>query len=231
MPDKDTLYHELLEDLRAGGCPVCRAAYRAGDSYLNALLHEGVVDVRIRDELRAARGPCHRHAWRMARKRGSVLGTAIVYRDIVNTLTQILDAAESAPLRLFGGNKQALCRQLASSSLCPACDLEADAIRRAGKTLLKHLSDPEIADGYALAGGLCMTHFQVVLGHASEGATRTLAGWQAAVFRQLRAELDELIRKHDHRFRGEPILEREAGCWTRAVAAVVGQEESLQQND
>jgi hypothetical protein len=39
----------------------------------------------------------------------------------------------------------------------------------------------------------------------------------------LRDELDELIRKHDYRFRSEPISDREAVSWTRAVAALVGE--------
>jgi hypothetical protein len=226
MAEKDVLYFELLETLQAGGCALCRLSRRASDSYLNALLYEGVTDVRIRADLREARGPCYRHAWRMAHKRGSLLGTAIIYRDVVNTLTKALEqGATSASGGLFGRKTVELQKRLAATTECPACRLETDAEQRAAKTLLKYLKDAPIAVAYVAAGGLCLPHFQLVLGHAGEVAARTLAEWQATALRRLRDELDELIRKHDHRFRAEPISEREAVAWQRAVAIAVGEDE------
>jgi hypothetical protein len=224
MAEQDTLYFELFEAFQAGGCALCRLAHKAGESYLNALLYEGVTDVPIREELRNARGPCHRHAWQMANKRGSVLGTAVIYRDVVNTLARILQEEAAAPRR-WRGNRDALARRLAPTAGCPACAMEQDAERRAAKTLLKHIGSADIAAAYDAAGGLCLPHFQVVLAHAGEEATRTLAGWQESALCRLRDELDELIRKHDYRFRGEPTTDEEAVSWMRAVAAAVGQPE------
>ena len=222
MAEKDTLYFELLDALQAGGCALCGLARKASDSYLNALLYEGVTDVPVRDELRNARGPCYRHAWQMVDKRGSVLGTAVIYRDIVNTLAKALQQDADAPRR-WRGYREALARRLAPSTGCPACTLEQNAERRSAKTLLKHLDSAEVAAAYAAAGGLCLPHFQVVLSHAGEEATRTLAQWQEGALCRLRDELDELIRKHDYRFRGEPTTEEEAVSWRRAVAAAVGE--------
>jgi hypothetical protein len=226
MVEKDTLYFELLEALQAGGCALCRLAHKASESYLNALLYEGVTDVPIREELRNARGPCHRHAWQMANKRGSVLGTAVIYRDVVNTLAKALQEEVAAPRR-WRGNRDGLARRLAPTTGCPACALEQDADRRSAKTLLKHLGSADIAAAYVAAGGLCLPHFQVVLAHAGEETTRTLAQWQESALCRLRDELDELIRKHDYRFRGEPTTEEEAVSWKRAVAAAVGEPEPV----
>jgi len=225
MAERDVLYHELLEAMQAGGCPLCRLARKSSDSYLNALIYEGVVDVKTRETLRDARGPCYRHAWRIARRRGSVLGTSIVYRDVVNTLTKALEGQAEASARRFGRGQPELARQLAASEDCPACTLEAESVRRYSKTLLKYLGDSEIEQAYITAGGLCLPHFQAVLSHASPGQAKTLAAWQAAAWRRLRDELDELIRKHDYRFRGETISEAEADSWERAVAMLVGDEE------
>jgi Family of unknown function (DUF6062) len=221
MTEKDAIYFELLEALTAGGCALCRLTYKAADSYINALLYEGVVDVPIRDALRSARGLCHRHAWQMAGKRGSVLGTAVIYRDVVNTLARVLHE-EAVASRGWRGSREALVRSLAPKARCPACTLAEDAEQRAARTLLRHLASTEIAAAYAAAGGLCLPHFQVVLSHAGSGPARTLAQWQEDAFARLRDELDELIRKHDHRFRGEPITEEEAASWKRAVAAIAG---------
>jgi hypothetical protein len=224
MADKDVLYHEILEALQAGGCVLCRLGRRAGDSYLHALIYEGVTDPGLREKIRDARGPCFRHAWRLANQRGAVLGTAILYRDFVNTLTKALEAGGDAPRRLrFGGRGQSdLDAGLAPTAPCPACTLEADAAHRTAKILLKHLDDPEMERAYVTAGGLCLPHFRLALSHAGGDAPRTLAQWQATAWRHLRDELDELIRKHDHRFAHERVTDEEANSWQRAVAAVVG---------
>jgi len=229
MAEKDVLYHELLDALRAEGCAICRLARKASDSYINALLYEGVVDVDLRQKLRDARGPCYVHAWRMASRRGAVLGTAIVYRDVINTVAKVLEAPEKRSLL---GGKGSLAQRLAATGPCPACSLEEDAVRRAIKTLLKHVDDAEVAKSYVAAGGLCLPHFTETLvqagAHAGGTASQSLADWQAAAFRRLRDELDELIRKHDYRFSGEAITAQEAVAWTRAVAAAVGEAERLE---
>jgi hypothetical protein len=222
VTERDTLYFELLEALQAGGCALCRLASKASDSYVNALLHEGVTDLPIRDELRNARGLCHRHAWQMAGKRGSVLGTAVIYRDVVNTLAGVLHEEAAGPQR-WRGRRKTLARRLAPTASCPACRLAEDAERRAAKTLLKHLAATEISSAYAAAGGLCLPHFQLVISHAGEDLAPTLAQLQGDALSRLRDALDELIRKYDHRFRGEAITEEEAASWKRAVAIVAGE--------
>ncbi len=225
MADQDVFYHELLEAMAAGGCPMCRLARKASDSYLNALIYEGVVDVGVRDKLRNARGLCYRHAWRIARRRGSVLGISIIYSDVVNTLVKTLEAQADAPARLFSRGQPHLAHGLAAGEECPACVLEHDANRRHARTLLRHLDSDDIQAGYVATGGLCLPHFQLTLSHASTGQAKTLAAWQAEAWRKLRGELDELIRKHDYRFQGETISEDEADSWERAVAAMIGDEE------
>lgn len=230
MAEKDVLYHELLEALQAEGCAVCRLARRASDSYLRALIYEGVTDVKLREALRDARGLCDRHGWRLAGQRGAVLGTAIIYRDVVNTLVKALEANADLPSRLFRRGQPELSRALASSAECPACALEQDAEQRSVKILLNHVSDTVIAETYRQTGGLCLPHFQLALSHASQATLKTLTGWQAEVWRQLRGELDELIRKHDYRFRSEPMTEAEEDAWRRAVAALVGEAEPSERN-
>ncbi len=222
---EDVLYHELLESLHAEGCPICRLARRASDSYFRALIYEGVTDVKLREALRDARGLCERHAWRMAGRRGAVLGTAIIYRDVINTLVKVLEANADLPSRLFRRGQPDLDRALAPSADCPACLLEQDAEHRSAKILLNHVGDNAIADAYRKAGGLCLPHFQITISHASQAAVKELAGWQAEAWSRLRGELDELIRKHDYRFRSEPVTEAETVAWERAVAAVVGEPE------
>lgn len=225
MVEKDVLYHEVLEALQQGGCPLCRLARRASDSYLHALIYEGVTDVKVREELRDARGLCARHGWRLAGQRGAVLGTAIIYRDVINTLVRVLEAGEAGGSRFLGRREGSLGRALAATRECPACVLERDAEQRTAKILLRHLEDAAIQEEYRKAGGLCLPHLQLALSHGGQAATRTLAAWQAGAWSELRDHLDELIRKHDYRFRHEPVTEAESVSWERAVAGIVGERE------
>ncbi|MGE5602846.1 MAG: DUF6062 family protein [Nitrososphaerales archaeon] len=225
MAEKDVLYHELLEAFQAGGCAICRLARRASDSYIHALLYEGVTDVKLRETLRDARGLCYRHGWRLAGQRGAVLGTAIIYRDVVNTLVKALEANGNPPNRLFGRGQPELARALSASATCPACVLERDAEQREVKILLNHVDDAALGEAYRQAGGICLPHFQLALSHAGSPAIRLLAAWQAEAWSRLRGELDELIRKHDYRFRSEIVTEAEADAGQRSVAAIVGEAE------
>ncbi len=79
---------------------------------------------------------------------------------------------------------------------------------------------------YVRSGGLCLLHLRVAVNLADVGQITKLANWQAAVYRGLDEQLGEFIRKHDYRFAGEP-MEAEKDSWTRAVAAIAGQEEDV----
>ena len=225
MAEKDVLYHELIEALQAEGCAVCRLARSASDSYIHALIYEGVTDVKLREVLRDARGLCYKHGWRLAAQRGAVLGTAIIYQDVINTLVRALEANAGAPTRLFGRGQPDLSHALSPSTGCPACVLERDAEARTVRVLLSHMNDADLAEAYKQAGGICLPHFQLALGQSGSAAVKMLATWQAEAWSRLRGELDELIRKHDYRFRSEKVTDEEADSWERAVAAVVGEAE------
>jgi len=220
MADKDTLYFELRDALAAGGCPLCRLAHKAGARYLDTLNYEGVNDPGLRQALRAARGLCRDHAWQLARLRGSPLSIAIIYRNIINDLINVLESREPVTVRRPSG-RRGLAARLGGTAECPACLVEKEATHRAADTLLAHLEDPAIAGPCAQAGGLCLAHLRSVLARADEKQARMLQGWQLAIYRGLQEELSEFIRKHDHRFRDEPFG-TEADSWARAVASLVG---------
>jgi hypothetical protein len=221
MADKHTPYYELRDALAAGGCPLCRLAYGAGAHYLDTLNYEGVNDPGLRQELVRAHGLCHRHTWQWTRIHGSVLGVAIVYR---NVLQHVLEGAGQGEAALGRGRDET--RQLAAAlqpeATCPACRVEAEAAQRAGDLLLGHLDQQEIADHYVPAGGLCLPHLQEVIAAANDSQARTLLGWQTQVYQRLVGQLDEFIRKQDYRFAGEPLGE-ERDSPLRAAAAAAGE--------
>ncbi len=221
MADKTTPYFELRDALLAGGCPLCRLGNRAASHYIESALYEGMTNPPLRNRLRAAQGLCRRHAWEMTRMRASVLGTALVYRDVINDLIAALEPAAEAGGGFLRGRRAS--PALPTPALpCPACEIGDEEASRAGEVLRQHLADPEIATAYRQAGGLCLPHLRLLLDRAHGAQAATLRAWQLAAYQDLRGQLDELIRKHDYRFQGEPIGP-EADAWQRAVARVVGE--------
>jgi hypothetical protein len=221
MTDQDTLYYELMEAFHPGGCPLCRLGQRAATRYIDTLNYEGVNDPGLRRSLRNAQGLCHRHAWQWTQMRGSPLGIAIVYHNLVRDLIETLEGPEPIVARARG-RRRPLATRLAATGRCPACCAEDEAVERYGSTLLTHLDRPEQADAYDRAGGLCLPHLRAVLALADDAQARTVRAWQLAIYRALHGELAEFIRKHDHRFNQE-LFGAEKDAWTRAVAALAGE--------
>ncbi len=220
MSDQDTLYCELLDALAAGGCPLCRLGRRAAGRYIDTLNYEGVNDPGLRRALRDAQGLCQRHAWEWTRLRGSPLGVAIVYRNLVKDLAEVVE--ERAAGR---GGRRSVAARLAPAGRCPACLAEDEAVQRYGRTLLAWLDRQELAAAYASAGGLCLSHLRKLLTLADDAQARTVLAWQERIYRELIGQLDEFIRKHDHRFRDEPFG-AEKDAWLRAVAALAGENDA-----
>lgn len=219
MAGKNTPYFELRDALLAGGCPLCRLGDRSALRYIEGVLYEGMTDPEPRNRLRAAQGLCRRHGWLMTRMRTSVLGTAIVYRDVLADLISALERPSESG-GLFRSPRAAALPEPALP--CPACSAAGDEVLRAGDVLRAHVDDVEIARAYQAAGGLCLPHLRAVLGRSRPHEAETLRRWQLAAYRELRGQLDELIRKHDYRFQAEPIG-AEADAWLRAVARLVGE--------
>lgn len=223
-----------LEDAMAeGGCPVCRLAERTVCRYLTSLLRERVTDVDERGRLRAARGLCNLHAWQL-QEGGGALGQALIYRDLVHTLATALvegagagdGAGQGLIARLRGsarGRALRLADRLRADARCPACAEREETEQLAIGGLLEYLERADFISHYRAADGLCLEHFLAALDGVREEATLgELVAVQLRAHSALRAELDEFIRKHDHRFSDEPIG-AEADAWIRAIARVAGE--------
>src|ERR1700676_25368 len=88
---RDSTAFEVREALDESGCPICRLAVRSVGRWLASVAYEQVNDIQLRTELRAARGYCNVHAHRWLREVHNVLGTAIVYQDLLKAGLRELD--------------------------------------------------------------------------------------------------------------------------------------------
>ena len=197
-------FFKLLEALESPGCPVCRQADEAAGDTIRHLLHELVNDDRLRSRLAGSFGFCHDHAWRVVAQT-DVLGTAILHRELVDRFRRQLRDGEPVPN---------------GAARCLVCEVAEDTAAGSLQTLVAHLDDPAVEHAFAASDGLCRDHYAEAARRAPPGTG--LDGLQRRCLDRLVAQLDELIRKQDHRFRDEELEPGERTAWMRAVASVSG---------
>lgn len=222
--DLSPLQIELREAMATWGCPLCRLESRAEKRYLDSLNYERVLDINTRNAIKAARGLCPDHSRKWRAIQGSALGIAIVYRISVLDLLRDTKAVTQPSRALFRRATGAarIAATLEPSGPCPACALLDATSRRFADILLAELRADDVQALLRDCGGLCLPHLRMTLSRPRAGkAYKTLIAVQRQVWTGLMAELDEFIRKNDHRFQHEPMgSERDA--WLRALDVIVG---------
>jgi len=230
-------YYDLRRDLERAGCPVCRGAARAAARFLEAVLWEMVTDPGVRRRFREAHGLCRDHALllvREAARSAQATGVAILYEDfLLHVRREVEEAAASARRRtgrripgrgVAEGRRAAAGTALRAHAPCPACE-PTDRVAEAYLRLLAE-AEPESELGRAARSegrGLCLPHLVRGLALARSAAdVERLAEIFLHGEEELRRELEGFVRKHDHRFRGEPLSEVERTSWVRAVHRLVG---------
>ena len=242
-------YADMREAFGRSGCPLCRMLALDAERQLDAVLWEMVSDTRLRRELNQARGYCQQHGWMLVRP-GAALGVAILMKGVTGTLLDVLAAHpvndSSAPVRpgllrrlgrlpglqnLLDGPDQArgsgttaeLVAALSPQSPCPVCLRLQGREEEYVSTLLAHLVGAgALEEVYRASDGLCLSHFRKAVARApSETHVRALVAGQRSVWERLHGELEEFIRKSDHRSRDEPFG-AEKDAWIRALEGVSG---------
>jgi len=227
---KHTPYFELVDAQTQAGCPICRLVYRATDRYLDGILYECTLDPDVRLKLKNSHGFCAEHVEMMRRKAGRALGVALIYRDIIQKIVQATEKGQRPTTsraffrRLFGRSKynEVIAAKLRPTESCPACAIKRKATENYESLLVAHLEDERLFEAYAQGEGLCLPHLVETIERIDDPEKlRRLLEPQITRYREMIADLNEYIRKRDHRFKGEPFGP-EGDVWLRAMNAVVG---------
>jgi len=217
-----TVFFELRDALGEPACAICTLAVRRLNRYFTGLGYERVNDRTLRGVIRAARGFCAVHGLRLQENR-TALGTAIIQRDVLNTLRGELTAERSTGRSIVGrlmGAERTANDPLAPQQECPACMERREAEQQYISALIAHLNDDALYAALEQSAGLCTPHLRDTLRRAPNTPGRErFRQAQSAVWERLIGELDEFIRKHDHQFAHEPGG-AENDSWARAVALV-----------
>ncbi|MGH2562118.1 MAG: DUF6062 family protein [Thermomicrobiales bacterium] len=224
-----TTYFELLDAFAQEGCPVCRLSLAAVHRFLEGINYEGVNDTGVRARTRAAFGFCNRHSHQWL-KLAHVLGTALIYKDVVADVTVSLRALRYQRSGLRGNLPRLAARRdedgavagLVPSGDCLACQRQTEETRVLVATLTDSLRQRDFQVAYAESPGVCLPHLREALRAAPTAAVfETLRDHAVSRQEQLASHLGEVARKHDYRYSDEPLgEEREAAV--RVVAHVAG---------
>jgi hypothetical protein len=226
--EKRASYRDLLADLERPGCPACHGANRAAWRHIDGLLWENVNDGETRARLRATHGFCRTHAFMaltVASQQAASLGMAILYEDFLRNIhAEVLEILE--PKR--GRGRGASLRPGRTCIICESADSTAGnylailAAAEEGTEPWEAIRRPQ--------RGLCLPHLALGLrSHRSERERARIAGAFLEGEAELRANLKELIRKHDYRFHDEGFTDEERASWVRAVRRVVGEPSARRQ--
>ena len=215
-------YFDLLEAFPLPGCAVCRLLDQDVDRYLDRLLYEYPTDPITQQTLRASRGLCHEHGWRL-RRYNNALSVAVLYDAVVDELMRIsLQVPADRGRSRRRGAGSALADALAPTQPCPACALRDDAEKRYLQILGEYVSEARFGDAFRQSDGLCLPHFRGALegAHDAESA-RLLATVQSASWGKLKGELEMFMHKMDAHYHER--MGAEGTSWLRALARVAGE--------
>jgi hypothetical protein len=244
MDPKPIPYHDLMRALAPDveselrRCPICRLVTESIARHLDDLIFFSAVKPDIRAEIRAARGFCNEHASQLAQLVGKGLGVALIHEDIIDTviegLEQAVPSARRAPAlpaavtSIVPGRVRP--RSIAAKAVhalepkqaCPACRHQLLVEESYLGALWRYLDDAALAAALRASPGLCLPHLRQALPAAPDAAAlRRLIEIEIDCLGRLRAELRELTRKFDHRFKHEAVGP-EADAWLRAINQVSG---------
>lgn len=222
-------YQALLQACTQEGCPLCHLVQESTLRYLDSWKYELFTDVDLRNELRQTQGFCHSHTWQLVQM-GATLPLAQAYRDIIT------DAIESIQQGNIPGPQSGLWqrffeskRDTTPSTQCPACTVRSRAEERYIHSLRQALLEEEFCQRLQHSQGLCLNHYRL---SCTLRLPETFGPWQTRLrqiqihcLQRLDAQLKELIRKHDYRFKDEP-RGIEMYSWLRAAGMVSGEKEN-----
>ncbi len=212
---------ELVTDTDAAkqcsaSCVVCTAISASVTRALKAFFSEFVNDPDQRYKLRDSGGFCTSHL-PAVQSAGDPLSLAIVYADLCD---QILDRWKSKSQKR-SNRMSPFGRAKNETAVCPACSLQAEAQTRYTRALAAGISvaaDSRL-DQFSNRQLLCSFHVDAVAALLPAAARNRFVLTQSSLLEALKAELMEIIRKNDYRYRGEE-WGTERDSWLQALSMV-----------
>jgi hypothetical protein len=218
------------------GCAVCAVILEHMQMVMDSWQYEDFTDVEHRHEVIRTRGFCPLHTWQLAQLHTS-FQLAVIYRevlaDVIDALERDRQSASGRPgathsfLERLRGHSQSAGQDYALPLFeqCYFCQARANIEQRLIDTFVGLLHSQEDRALMSQSTGLCLLHFTQARSHTEARdpqALHHLLDCQSTCMRRVLDEVEELVRKHDYRYKDEPRGD-EMTSWRRAAELCAGQ--------
>ena len=241
--DKHILYFELLDILELDECPICHLINKRTDQFIDGFLYESVNDLKIREDIKNAKGYCNYHAWKL-QSAGDPLAHSIIYGDLVHAAIKSFEeflkdthsiANEQKSLFNKGkvNNKAAKFRKsFLSKKDCPICKMVVENEKEYIVSFAGYMeSDIQFQRKFKEHGFLCIPHtIRLLENYGGISTIREVIKIQVKKMARLSENLNEIKRKSDYRYAAEPLTSEEKTAWIKAVKQWVGEPGIQKQN-
>lgn len=233
QPTKFIAYFELRDACAEEGCPVCTLLVRFSGRTMDHFMYERVTDPGCREELLASRGFCNWHAWMLPKIHHSASGTAVIHEHLLKDALGTIEGLRRSHIVQFRWRRilsrvagidwgQSAATSVKKKSPCPVCTGARISDQIYLKSCVEFIADLEFKQSLERSSGLCLPHLYLALTvEPNHPNLPELLKLQAAKIEKLRTELLEFVRKHDYRFREEPVG-GEGSAWLRSIELLAG---------
>jgi hypothetical protein len=218
VKDKNISHIHVLDAVeKSKTCPLCDLDNASVQKYITDMLYESVNDRGLRKKLGKQKGFCTFHG-ELLLKHGDALGIAILHTDQIQLLLDYLDNAGS----IFSKIKKADHTAWTDHSGCIICEVRRGAEKQHVGVFLELMDDDIMKNYLEKFPGFCAKHlFKVMAMSNNPDHVKYLLKLHKERYKSLLADLKELCRKNDYRFRTE-ASGKEADSWQKAVHIVSG---------
>lgn len=214
---------DLIAAFTQSGCAICRLVGEHERRQVDTLNYECVMDPDIRAHVRRSAGFCADHV-QVWRANASKLATAQIYGDVLDRTAEEL-ARVSFSRRRTADVMRSRARSidvLVQERDCLICAASAETLRHLIKVLNRSFSDARLRDAFN-RGFVCIPHGRYALAEAPDQIAFDIVRTRLVdVSAEIRSDLAEIVRKHDHRFTNE-APGAEVGAGDRAIRLVTGE--------
>lgn len=196
---------DVVADLERGGCPVCRASRRAGQTWLLGLIRDEMTDSTVLTAVDRAGGICSHHllvGLEVAEQRADSLGLTLFAEFALGVVRRRLTTAIRRSKGRRHGPDASWRSSVLAAGRCPVCAAE----ERRAAAYLEILAGLEEGGRRDLPEGwqLCLPHLLAALDRLEDGRLRQhLERALVDRFSWFEREVAAEIRTHSHRSRSD----------------------------
>ncbi len=203
---KTKKYYDFLEIFQEeDDCPICIMLKRWREAFIETFFYECVNDRTMRKRIRETGGFCKVHAKAMLDE-GDPLGHSVIYTALIDEYLKNPNAKKKKG--------------------CLLCDLEDEQEIITLKAFLDFFRESEEFVKEFSNKGICVCRPHLLklkeLTKKDKVLIKKLDSVQETNLKVAKESIDEIIRKHDYRYKNEQLTETENKAWKRAVKIMSG---------